>query len=77
MPNNEIDMTPVVSSNVKSIGFRQADKTVQVEFLSKPGVYYHYWPVEESDYDAIRNAPSIGAAVRQYLVKGSYNSRKL
>ena len=76
MPN-EIPTEPVVSSNVKSIGFDAGSKTVCVEFLSRPGTYYHYWPVEESDYDAIRNAPSIGAAVRQYLVKGSYNSRKL
>jgi hypothetical protein len=77
MPN-EIEMNEIASSsNVKAIGFDPSTKTVRTEFLSKPGTFYEYWPVEESDYDAIRNAPSIGAAVRQYLVKGAYSSRKV
>ena len=76
MPN-EIELSKVVSSNVDSIGYDESTKTVRVCFLSKPGTFYDYWPVEESDYETIRNAPSIGAAVRQYLVKGAYSSRKV
>ena len=75
-----MQMNAVQSSVVNRIGYDSETRTVRVEFKNKSGISatWDYWPVAESDYEAVANAPSVGKAVTQYLVRGgTYNSRKV
>lgn len=63
----------VTSSNVKRLGYDAETKTVQVEFGKPEGPVtgvYEYYPIPESTFDDILNAPSVGSAVSKRLVKG-------
>ncbi|CAM5423980.1 KTSC domain-containing protein [Streptomyces griseorubiginosus] len=68
-----MDRSPVVSSNIRSIGYEAAEMLLEVEFLS--GIYqYHLVP--ESVYLELMAAPSHG----QYLaraIKGRYAYSKV
>lgn len=50
--------SPVSSSNIKTIGYKKADKVLEVEFNS--GRIYHYFEVPESVYNGLISAESIG-----------------
>lgn len=47
---------PVVSSNIRSIGFDLESKVLEIEFHSR--AIYHYFGVPESLYNALMSAPS-------------------
>lgn len=59
-----IATSPVQSSQIAELGYDAASKTMAVRFKGwgeKPGALYHYGNVDQDDYDALRNAESIGA----------------
>lgn len=69
--DREIEMTPVSSSNVHSIGYSEAKLELRVRFLatkgdgsrSGPGPLYAYYGVPKRVWEILRNAGSVGAAV--------------
>jgi hypothetical protein len=73
--------TNFVSSNVKSLAYDEAAKEVFVTFKDKAGnatSTHAYRPIPEDTFtDRILNAPSVGSAVHQFLVKGTCERRKI
>ncbi len=66
------------SSNIERIAYDPDTLIVRVAFRRKGGVaIWEYMPVPEHEYNLIKNADSVGAAVNAYLIKGPYTSRKL
>jgi hypothetical protein len=64
----------VKSSNLKSIGYDEFKKIVEVEFLT--GDVYQYADVPETVYIAVMTAPSIGSAVYKML-RGKFEYKKV
>ncbi|MFD2098570.1 KTSC domain-containing protein [Flagellimonas iocasae] len=56
---SEPEMTPVVSSNVESIGYDEQSQQVYVRFLN--GGVYIYKGVPEQEYQNLLLAPSVGS----------------
>lgn len=52
-------LIPVVSSNVQEIGYQQDSQTLYVRF--KNGSLYAYSGVEESVFEELRTAKSVGS----------------
>jgi hypothetical protein len=50
---------PVVSSNLRSVGYDRASQTLEVEFQS--GALYQYFGVPPEVYQALLAAPSHGS----------------
>ena len=70
-----MEMVPVSSSNVASIGFDRATQTLAVTFLH--GGTYHYGPgVPEDIYLGLLSAESVGSFLHQN-VKGIYPYQKV
>lgn len=68
------------SSNVARLGYEPETKTVRVEFKNKAGAVtsiWNYTKVEEEDFELIHTAPSVGHAVRTFLVGGPYTGRRV
>ena len=59
----------VASSNVSSIGYDEAQQTLEVEFQN--GVIYQYYNVSESLFQQLMGAPSKGAFLNTYI-KNAY-----
>ena len=55
----KMNRIPVKSSNLKSVGYDEAEKILEVEFLNK-GAIYQYSRVPKAVYEALINASSIG-----------------
>lgn len=68
-----------LSSNIETLGYDKEGVMVRVAFKRKSGgvAIWEYWPVLERDFEAIRDAESVGHAVNTYLVNGPYNSRRV
>ncbi len=62
-----MDMKPVVSSNVASVGYDPATKELAVEFRS--GKVYTYEDIDSATYQALQNAPSVGKFIRENIIK--------
>lgn len=62
------------SSNLDQIGYDRESKTLYVEFQSGPEVY-GYEGVEESTYNLLVTAPSVGRFYTQHI-QGNYTSTK-
>ena len=62
---NTIDMQPVKSSQIDSVGYDPATKTLAVKFLT--GGIYHYANVEPEAFDALKSADSIGKHFGQHI----------
>lgn len=74
MPHTDpakIIRTKVESSNIASIGYDQASRTLVVEFMS--GQIYSYHPVTPAGYESLRAADSVGA----HFAKHFKNNEKL
>lgn len=69
-----IEMIPVSSSNVESIGYDADTQTLQIRFLS--GGVYIYRNVPQMEYEQLINAPSIGSYLNRNI-KGSYAYEKI
>jgi len=69
-----MDRKPVKSSNVTSVGFDPATKTMEIEF--KDGSVYHYHGVEPDTHSGLLSAKSIGKYVHANI-KGQYRHSKI
>lgn len=58
-----MDRKPVTSSNIKSIGYNEEKKVLEIEFNS--GSIYEYSNVPKDAYKSLNNASSKG----QYFIK--------
>jgi len=65
---------PVKSSQIAAIGYDEASRTLEVEFLN--GSVYQYDGLPPETFQALIQAGSVGAALRR-LVKGEYAFRKM
>jgi len=72
MSNEKIDMTPVKSSNIASVGYK--DGKMQVQF--KGGGLYSYNNVPESVFSDMKAAGSVGKYFHA-KVKGVYPFTKI
>lgn len=66
-PRPAIDLKDVKSSQVKSIGYDPATKTLAVSFTRGSGAIYHYPNVEQETYDAFAKAESVGNFFGQHI----------
>jgi hypothetical protein len=71
---SQIEMIPVSSSNVESIGYDASTQTLQVKFLN--GGLYLYRNVPPMIYEQLSVAPSIGSYLNRNI-KGSYPYEKI
>lgn len=65
-------MHRVKSSNIRSVGFELNDKggkvgTLRVEFHGHDTVPYDYFDVPESEYEAMRDADSVGSYFARHI----------
>jgi hypothetical protein len=66
-----MDRKPVTSSNIKSVGYDPATKTLEVEFLS--GSLYRHEDVPQHVYDEFMAADSNGRSVGSHY---NYNVKR-
>ena len=64
-----MDRTPVVSSNIESIGYDSNSKILEVEFTNMS--VYRYYEVPEDVYEELMAAESKGSYLHQ-KIKGVY-----
>ena len=64
-----MDMIPVQSSNVESIGYDEAAQTLRVRFHS--GATYEYKNVGIMEFEQLKAAPSVGSYLNRNI-KGNY-----
>lgn len=69
-----MDMQPVSSSNITSVGYDEDSATLQVEFLN--GGFYQYFDVPQNVYLGLLNADSVGAYLAAHI-KGHYRYSKV
>lgn len=80
---NKLELVPVVSSQISAIGFDPENKRCRIQFAphpnGEPGAIYEYENVEPADFEALKNAPSVGSHflknIKQHPAKFPY--RKL
>jgi hypothetical protein len=60
LPENHIELVDVESSNIRSIGYRESDKTMRVKFHN--GDVYEYHPVTKKQYEGVLYAESVGSS---------------
>ena len=65
----EIEKVHVSSSNVEAVGYDQDSQTLRIWFLN--GSVYDYSGVGQMEFDALRDAPSVGSYLARNI-KGSY-----
>lgn len=57
--STNIDMVPVISSNVASVGYDAGNQIVHIQFID--GSEYIYKGVPRHEFDGLLNAPSVGS----------------
>ena len=72
--NQDIDMVPVVSSNVSAIGYDRDRNVLAVRFHG--GATYHYRNVPENVYQNMIEAESVGRFLA-HQIKGKYEYEKV
>jgi len=70
----EIEMAPVDSSNIESIGYDESTQTLRVKFLS--GGIYEYKNVPIMEFEQLINASSVGACLNRNI-KNNYPYEKV
>lgn len=55
-----MERTPIISSQINSIGYDEETETLEVEFLNDSSIWT-YHPVPKTTYQALMAADSIGA----------------
>lgn len=58
MSKPKITREPVTSSNIKSVGYDEPTRVLEIEF--NKGLVYQYSPVTLAAYQELISAPSIG-----------------
>lgn len=71
----ELQHEPVVSSNIKSIGYSPTFQRLEVRFST--GALYEYEEVPQSVYESLLNAESKGSYFNRTIRKGGYRYRKV
>ena len=69
-----MEVIPVTSSNVESIGYDADSSTLQVEF--KNGSTYQYFDVPKNIFIGLRDADSVGGYLAA-RIKGTYRYSKV
>ena len=69
-----MNRTPVVSSNVASVGYDEDSLTLEIEF--KNGTIYQYFDVSKNIYDGLIGADSVGGYLASHI-KGKYRYSKV
>ena len=69
-----MEMLPVVSSNVKAVGYDPDTQTMRVEFHS--GGIYDHADVPPAQHAAVINAPSVGKHYNRHI-RGVHASTKI
>ena len=64
----------VSSTNIKSVGYDEQNKILEVEF--KSGWVYQYYSVPLEIYDALMNAPSHGRYFHQFI-KDKFSTKRV
>ena len=67
---------PVVSSNIKEIGYDKNTETMEVEF-HRNGAVYQYEGIPEVVYKAIINSSSIGSAFHRFIRNRGYKYERI
>lgn len=67
--------TPVLSSVLRSVGYDEDSRTLEVEFLH--GGIYEYFGVPESRYSGLVRSSSKGEYFDEYIKKPGYGYRKV
>ncbi|RHR25117.1 KTSC domain-containing protein [Clostridium sp. AF19-22AC] len=65
MSDYGVDMVPVSSSNVDSVGYNDEQQILYVRFLN--GSLYIYKGVSMYEYDGLLNAPSVGSYLHRNI----------
>lgn len=65
MSDYGVDMVPVSSSNVDSVGYNDEQQILYVRFLN--GSLYIYKGVSTYEYDGLLNAPSVGSYLHRNI----------
>ena len=73
MENNQINMVPVTSSNVKNVGYDAESKTLAVEFGNDN--VYHYSDVPEEHYVNLLASETPGSYLHS-VIKGKFECKK-
>ncbi len=68
-------MTPVSSSNIRSIGHDPATNTLTVEFNN--GAQWNYAGVSAKDHEAFLNAESVGSHFHANIRNGGFKASKV
>ena len=73
--------TPVVSSNLASVGYDPIQQILEVQFLDhrtkQPGDIYDYTNVSQMIYDGLMSAPSKGHYLWEVIKRGGYAYTKV
>ena len=69
-----MDRTPVVSSNLKSVGYNVDTKILEIEFHN--GSVYQYYGVPLNVYEGLMKAPSHGKFFHVYI-RNVYRYRRI
>ncbi|MDR9177940.1 KTSC domain-containing protein [Burkholderia multivorans] len=65
-----IDMQPIESSQIHSIGYDVETQTLAVRFKSRDGAptsLYHYSDVTQANFDAFKGADSLGSHFYKHI----------
>lgn len=65
MSDYGVEMIPVSSSNVESIGYDEQQQMLYVRFLN--GALYIYKGVNVYEFEGLRDAPSIGSYLHRNI----------
>lgn len=63
----EIEMIPVVSSNVESIGYNEGTQILRVKFLN--GAIYEYKNVPLVEFEQLKNTSSAGSYLNRNIAR--------
>lgn len=70
-----MERTPVVSSNVASVGYDPETSTLEIQF--KSGGIYQYPGVDPNTHLSLMGAESIGRFVNQNIVRAGFKGQKM
>lgn len=70
----EIEKEYVSSSNIEALGYDEDSQTLRIWFFNGPT--YDYSGVGSMEYEALRDAPSVGSYLHQNI-KGQYPYEKV
>lgn len=63
----EIEMIPVVSSNVESIGYDEGTQILRVKFIT--GGIYEYKNVPPMEFEQLKNCSSVGSYLNRNIAR--------